>query len=263
MMAGSGPQPGMGGTGLEAEDREGIRVLRIARPRRRNALSPALITALRAEVERLEDEPDVRAVVITGDDAAFSSGADLKEAEPRLYTEEINAAFNRLEALPKPTIAAIGGWCIAGGLELAMACDLRIAARDAQIGDWHVKINSIGGAGATVRLVRLIGLPAAKDLVFTGRAVDGDEALRLGLVNRVCEPERRLETALALAREIAAHNPVTVANAKGSLNAAVDLDLHGALDHSLALQRDVRRRLGEDDFGRAVFLAREGAADGG
>lgn len=262
-MAGGDAQAGTGQAGLEVSGEDGIRVLRINRPRRRNALSPALIRALRAEVEELERDDGVRAVVITGDDTAFSSGADLKETEPPLYTEEINAAFNRLEALPQPTIAAIGGWCIAGGLELAMACDLRIAARDAQIGDWHVKINSIGGAGATVRLVRLIGLAAAKDLVFTGRAVDADEALRLGLVNRISETGRQLETALDLAREIAAHNPVTVSRAKRSMNAAVDLELRGALDHSLALQREVRGQLGDEQFGRAVFLARGGAADRG
>ncbi len=254
-MAGAETDPGA--AGLEIEDRDDVRVLRINRPRRRNALSPALIAALRVEVERLERDGEVRAVVITGDDTAFSSGADLKEEEPPLYTEEINAAFTRLEALSKPTIAAISGWCIAGGLELAMACDLRVATRDAQIGDWHVKINSIGGAGATVRLVRLIGLPAAKDLVFTGRAVGGDEALRLGLVDRVCEPREQLDAALELAREIAAHNPVTVAHAKRSLNTVADLGLHAALEHSLALQREVRAQLGEDDFGRAVFMARE------
>ncbi|MQA76640.1 MAG: hypothetical protein GEU88_20425, partial [Solirubrobacterales bacterium] len=106
-------------------------------------------------------------------------------------------------------------------------------------------------------------LAAAKDLVFTGRAVDADEALRLGLVNRISETGRQLETALDLAREIAAHNPVTVSRAKRSMNAAVDLELRGALDHSLALQREVRGQLGDEQSGRAVFLARGGAADRG
>src|SRR6185437_15911477 len=107
-------------------------------------------------------------LVITGDAHAFSAGQDLKEPEPPGFAEEINAVFGVLEVFPKPTVAAISGWCIAGGLELALCCDMRVAAEDARIGDWHARINSIGGAGATVRLVRLVGLARAKELVFSG-----------------------------------------------------------------------------------------------
>jgi enoyl-CoA hydratase/carnithine racemase len=234
-----------------------IATIRINRPRRRNALSPSLVRELRDVLDRLAGDDSVGALVITGDDVAFSSGADLKEPEPPRYADEINECFNRLERFPKPTVAAISGWCIAGGLELALACDLRVASTDSKIGDWHVKINSIGGAGATVRLVRLIGLPRAKELVYTGAAVDGEEARRIGLVNRIAPPEEYLAAARALAEEIAAQNPVTLEHAKRSLNAAVDLDLNAAIDHSLELQETVRRRLGEEEFGAAVFEARK------
>ncbi len=232
---------------------EGVRLLRLNRPQRLNAISPALVRELDAAVAAIARDDDARALVIAGDERAFSSGADLKEPPPG--EDEINDVFKRLEAVRMPTIAAVRGWCIAGGLELAMTCDLRVAAHDVKIGDWHVKINSIGGAGATVRLVRLVGLPRAKELVYTGAAVDGEEALRIGLVNRVCEADDVEEVAVALAAELAGQNPVTVAHAKRSLNAAVDLPLEEALSYSLELQDEVQRTL-DADFG-AIFEARQ------
>jgi enoyl-CoA hydratase/carnithine racemase len=137
-----------------------------------------------------------------------------------------------------------------------MVCDLRVATRDAKVGDWHVRINSIGGAGAIPRLVRLVGLPRAAELVYTGAAVSGEEAWRIGLVNRVCEPGEHVEAALALARELREANPVTLRHQKRALHAAADRELHGALAVSLELQEDVKRALGED-FGAAVFAARK------
>jgi enoyl-CoA hydratase/carnithine racemase len=239
-----------------AVDHDGeLAVIRLARPRQMNALNAQLIRELTEAVQDLESDDAVRVVVITGDDRAFSAGADLKETPPPDWEEEINAAFDRLETLSKPTIAAIRGWCIAGGLELAMSCDLRVAADDAKIGDWHVKIRSIGGAGATVRLPRLVGLSRAKELVFTGAAIDGGEAHRIGLVNRVCPSEDVLAHARALAREIAGGDAVTIAYAKQALQGGADLDLPAAHELSLRLQHELVESAG-GDFG-ARFEARQ------
>lgn len=239
-----------------AVDREAeVAVVRLDRPGQMNALNAQLVRELASVVEELDGDDAVRVVVITGDERAFSAGADLKEAPPPRWEEEINAAFDRLETLSKPTIAAIRGWCIAGGLELAMACDLRVAADDAKIGDWHVKIKSIGGAGATVRLPRLVGLARAKELVYTGAAIDGVEAHRIGLVNRVCPSEDVEAHARALARDLAQGDAPTLAHAKQSLQRGMDLELPRALEYSLELQRGLVESVG-GDFG-ARFEARQ------
>jgi enoyl-CoA hydratase len=240
---------------IAVELADSVALVRLDRPDRMNALSATLVRELGSVVAEAERDDAVHVLVITGDERAFSAGADLKETAPPLSEEEINSVFNGLENLPKPTIAAIRGWCIAGGLELALACDLRVAATDAKIGDWHVKIDSIGGAGATVRLARLVGLARAKELVYTGAAVNGEAAYRIGLVNRVCSADDVVETALVLGREIAEHNPVTLAHAKRALRLGADLDLCHALEVSLQVQGELVRALG-GDFG-ARFEARQ------
>lgn len=231
---------------LAVERRDAVLLVRLDRPRRRNAINAAMLDALDAVLDRMEDDDTLRALVVTGGDQAFSAGQDLKEPEPPGYVARINGVFDRLEALPKATVAAIAGWCLAGGLELALACDLRLAAADARIGDWHARIQSIGGAGATVRLVRTVGLARAKELVFTGRAVSGDEAAALGLVTRACPAASLVDEALALAREMCTGDAVTFRHAKQSLHAAMDLSLAEALAFSLLCQQAVRSRPGRD-----------------
>jgi enoyl-CoA hydratase/carnithine racemase len=235
---------------------DGIAVATFRRPERRNALNVGLVREIGEVTAVVAQSEQIRALVLTGDEQAFSSGADLKETPPPHFVEELNAILTRLENLGKPTIAAISGWCIAGGLELAMVCDLRVATTDARIGDWHARINSIGGAGAIPRLVRLVGLARAKELIYTGAAVSGEEAWRIGLVNRLCEPGEQLEAALALAREIAAGNAITFRYQKRALHAAADRELYAALAESLALQEEVKGALG-DEFGAALFAARK------
>lgn len=240
---------------IAIERADGVLLIRLNRPDRMNALNATLIRELASVLAEAERDDAVRALVLTGNERAFSAGADLKETAPPHWEDEINAVFNTLENLSKPTIAAIRGWCIAGGLELAMACDLRVAATDTKIGDWHVKIDSIGGAGATVRLPRLVGLARAKELVYTGAAVDGEEAYRIGLANRVCRADDVVETALALAHEIIEQNPVTLAHAKRALQLGADLDLHHALQASLRVQGELVQAL-DGDFG-ARFETRQ------
>ncbi|MBM3599677.1 MAG: enoyl-CoA hydratase/isomerase family protein [Alphaproteobacteria bacterium] len=217
-----------------------VALLRLNRPQRRNAINGALLDELTAALARLEADPAVRALVVTGNEQAFSAGQDLKEPEPVDFVERINAAFNRLEDFPKPTVAAIGGWCIAGGLELALTCDARIAGDGAKIGDWHARINSIGGAGATVRLVRLLGLAAAKELVLSGAVLEAAAAQRIGLVSAVVPSAELVVAAIERARGFCIGSPSTVSNAKRSMMAAADLALADALAFSLRAQAEVR-----------------------
>ncbi len=222
------------------EQRDAIALLRFNRPSRRNALNQLLLNELAGVLEQVEANDAIRALVLTGNAQAFSSGQDLKEEEPPDYVSTINSVCSRLEMLGKPTIAAIGGWCIAGGLEVALCCDVRVCADTAKIGDWHARINSIGGAGATVRLVRTIGLARAKELVFSGNALDAEAARAAGLVSHIFPEVDLIDAAVGLARTLCIGSPATVRQAKLSLHAAADLGLAEALAYSLQCQRAVR-----------------------
>ena len=142
---------------------------------------------------------------------------------------------SRLETMGKPSIAAIDGVCTAGGLELALSCDIRVASETAQISDLHIKnLGSIGGAGVTVRLARTVGPAWGKEIMFTGEPLNGQEAVGMGLCNHVFPPNRLLEGAIALARRFAAMRPQALAMAKAAMNAAMDLDIERALRYSYA-----------------------------
>jgi enoyl-CoA hydratase/carnithine racemase len=222
------------------ERHDEILLIRLNRPRQRNALSTKLLEELASAIDIAENDSAVRAVVLTGNEQAFSAGQDLKEVEPPHYIELINSTFSRLETMSKPTLAAIDGWCIAGGFELALCCDIRVCGTGAKIGDWHARINSIGGAGATVRLVRTIGLARAKELVFSGAALESQAALTAGLVSHVVPSAELLGSVIALAKSFSVGSAITVGYAKKSLNAAADMNLADALAFSLQCQRAVR-----------------------
>lgn len=207
---------------LRIEDR--IAVLTLNAPERRNAIDLEMVQALHRNLDALLEEPDLTAIVLTGaGDKAFAAGADiaqLKERNARDALASINSSlFKRVEDFPVPVIAAIRGWCLGGGCELAIACDLRVAGASARLGQPEVSLGIIPAAGATYRLPRLIGLGRARELVYTGRIVDATEAERIGLVNRVVPDEEVLDAALALAREIAHNGPLAVRLAKASMNA--------------------------------------------
>jgi len=220
-----------------------ITLIRLNRPQRRNALTVELLDALDRELDRIERDESARALVVTGNAQAFSAGQDLKEPEPPSFVPRINQVFNRIESFPKPTVAAIAGWCIAGGLELALVCDARIAARGARIGDWHARINSIGGAGAAVRLVRLLGLARATELVLSGVALDAEAALAIGLVNAVVPEPDLVFAAVERARGFCVGGAQTVRQAKRALKAAADLALADALAFSLERQAELRQAM--------------------
>jgi enoyl-CoA hydratase/carnithine racemase len=173
---------------LEVED--SIATIRLDRPRM-NVLNGAMIDRVRAAAEEASRRPDVAAVILYGGEKVFAAGADIKEMQPMAYPEamlhaaRMHGAFDGVAAIPKPTIAAITGYALGGGCELALACDFRVAAEDAQLGQPEVLLGLIPGAGGTQRLPRLIGPAKAKDLIFSGRFVAAPEALAIGLVDEV------------------------------------------------------------------------------
>ncbi|MEB3195874.1 MAG: enoyl-CoA hydratase [Candidatus Sericytochromatia bacterium] len=218
--------------------REGaIATLTLHRPERMNALDRATLRGLREAVDAIWGDRDVRAVIVTGaGDKAFCAGADLKERagmspdEVRRFLKHIRELMNEIEHLPKPVIAAVNGLALGGGTELALACDIRIAAEQALMGLTETTLAIIPGAGGTQRLPRLVGKGRAKELIFTGRRVAAPEALSLGLVERVVPADRLLEEARALATQIIEQTgPVAIAQAKFAINRGLEVDLETGL----------------------------------
>jgi enoyl-CoA hydratase len=196
-----------------------------------NALSTAVLEELRRVLAGVAGQKDCRAVVLTGDGKAFVGGADIAEmrdmeaARARAYAHLGQAVCLALEELPQPAIAAVNGYALGGGCELAMACDLRLAARRAAFGLPEVSLGVLPGFGGTQRLPRLVGAGAAAELIFTGGVIPAEEALRLGLVNRVLEGEALVPEALRLGGVIAAKAPTAVRLAKRALRLGLRTDL--------------------------------------
>lgn len=220
---------------------DGIATLTFNRPEARNAFSRALADAVIAALDEIEHDKSVRVVVLTGSgDRAFSAGADLKEritmdeTEVRRFVSRLQGTMSRLERMAKPVIAAINGFALGGGLELALACDIRIMSSSAQVGLTETRLGIIPGAGGTQRLPRVVGVAWAKELIFTGRRIDGAEAARIGLVTHVTAPEELLPTAYRIAREIIGNAPIAVAQAKHAIQAGAQCDL----ETGLAIERN-------------------------
>lgn len=209
------------------EFRGPVALVEIKNGERQNALSHSVVEGLQEAGRRLAVDPQVRAVILHGGESrSFCAGADLKERQG-LSEAEVFAAVHRLREmvnlyarLPVPTIAAVHGSALGGGCELALACDLRILAEDAQLGLTEVSWGIIPGAGGCVRLPALVGQTLARELIFTARRISAQEALQVGLVNRVVPRAELLPTALAVAEQIAANAPLAVRAAKRALNAA-------------------------------------------
>jgi len=218
---------------LTTTDLPGIRLLTLNDPQRRNPLSPALTKSLLAALDAAEQDPAIRAVVLTGAGPAFSAGADLEflkqvttaGAEANYaHSRELMRLFHRVYTFPKPTIAAINGPAVAGGAGLATACDLVVMSEQAQIGYTEVKIGFVAALVGVI-LVRAVGEKHARELLLTGKLVSALEAYRMGLVNRVVPAEQVLEEALALAQEVAANAPTSLALTKELLNALPGMGL--------------------------------------
>ena len=217
------------------QDEQGIASVTLNRPEARNALSRGLVAELRATVDRLAGDEGLRAVILAGaGEHAFCAGADLRERrtmsadERTAHTEAILAVVESVAALPVPVIGAINGYALAGGAELALACDIRIGAPDTMFGFPEVKIGIFPGGGGAVRLPRLIGVSAANDLLFTGRQVHADEAFRLGLIDALVPAAELLLAARAKAEAIAANAPLAIRALKRALHDADGLPIQEA-----------------------------------
>jgi methylglutaconyl-CoA hydratase len=216
---------------------DGIFLLTLNRPEAANALSLTLLREMHETLQELSFDRSVRVVIISGEgDRSFCAGADLKEragmdeVQVRKTVSFIRETINQVERLPQPVIAAINGVAFGGGLELALACDIRVAAETAKLGLTETSLAIIPGAGGTQRLPRLIGLGKAKELIFTARRIDAWEALKIGLVEHVAPSEQLLDRAKEIAREIAQNGPIAVRQAKFAINKGYDADLYTGLD---------------------------------
>jgi len=248
---------------LISEDRGGARILTMNRPESLNALSTGLVQALLDAVNAVQSERGVRAVIIAAaGDRAFSAGTDLKERAT--LTPEQKAAQSRSlltlsEAMwtsPKPIIAAVHGWCLGGGSELALACDLRIAAEDTRFGFPEMTLGAYPGSGGPVTLPRLVGAARAKELLFTARRFDAREAEAMGIVQRVVPRERLLEEALQWVTQMQATSPLALAALKQSINRGMALPLHEAAELDQSLRRPLDATRDYEEGMRAHFEKR-------
>lgn len=246
------------------DDRGAVAVLTLDNPGKLNALSVEMLDALAAHLDAVEGDDAVRAVVITGaGDKAFAAGADIGHmreatvAEARDYAAAGHALFNRVEAFPKPVIAAINGYALGGGCELVLACDIRIAADTARLGQPEVNLGIFPGWGGTQRLPRLTSPGVAKELILTGRHVDASEALAIGLVNHVHPAGEVVDRAVAMGELIAAKSPLAVATAKRLVNAALEDGYADALGRELAAFGDAFATEDQREGMAAFFEKRE------
>lgn len=214
----------------------GIATITLNRPNKANALSQQLLIDLTKAIEQISQDENIRVIVLTSSgDKAFCAGADLKERavmnekEVKQTVELIGRTLNRLEALKKPVIAAINGVALGGGLELALACDIRFASNKAKFGLTETSLGIIPGAGGTQRLPRLIGKGKAKELIFTAKVVDAIEANHLGIVEYVVEENQLLSSVYDFAQKIAKNAPIAITQAKYAINKGYEVELEKGL----------------------------------
>jgi enoyl-CoA hydratase/carnithine racemase len=218
---------------------EQVALCRLNRPQARNALSPELMEELAGAVERFDADAEVRCVVIAGSDEVFAAGADIQALRDRTFEESLrhpaSAFWRRLAACKTPLVAAVSGFALGGGCELALLCDLIVASETAQLGQPEITLGIIPGGGGTQRLARVIGKQRAMDLVLTGRRIDAEEAARLGIVNEVARRGQWLERAMELAQRIARRPPIAVRLAKQAVLAADETTLSAGLEQERRL----------------------------
>ena len=219
---------------IKIEQKEAVTVLTISAPKSLNALNSTVLQELGDAVSNLA--PETRALIITGDgEKSFVAGADISEmanlnvSQGQTFGNRGAMVFRKIETLPIPVIAAVNGFALGGGCELAMACDIRICSENAKFGQPEVGLGIIPGFSGTVRLARLVGMGMAKQLIFTGKAIKANEALRIGLVNEVVPQAELMDKAMEIANQIAVNAPLAVSAAKQCINAEYDMDVDNAI----------------------------------
>jgi enoyl-CoA hydratase/carnithine racemase len=253
---------------LSVED--GVGTIRLDRPKM-NAINDELYRGVQATAERAAADPEVRAVVLYGGEKVFAAGADIKAMGALskqgmvAWGRELTDAFTHVQRIPKPVIAAITGYALGGGYELALCADFRVLGANAKIGQPEILLGVIPGAGGTQRLARLVGPAKAKDLVFTGRHVGAEEALEIGLADAVVPDDEVYATALAMAKKFAAGPPLALAAAKRAIDEGLDLPLERGLALESELfaelfdtedQKTGMRSFLEQGPGKATFVGR-------
>jgi enoyl-CoA hydratase/carnithine racemase len=255
---------------VRLEVTDGVGTIRLDRPKM-NALNAQVQEELRAAATEASERDDVKAVVVYGGERVFAAGADVKEMADMSYTDMVKrsgglqSAFTAVARIPKPVVAAVTGYALGGGCELALCADVRIAADDATLGQPEILLGIIPGAGGTQRLTRLVGPSRAKDLVFTGRFVKADEALAIGLVDRVVPATEVYGTAVEWARQFTGAATYAVRAAKEAIDRGLEVDLDTGLEierqQFAALFATEDRAIGMGSFveqgpGKATFVGR-------
>ena len=222
-----------------AEVAEGVGVARLNRPDARNALSPELMSELAALVEAWDADPAIGCIVIAGSDDWFAAGADIKAMRDRSFQEALltptSAFWSRLTAVRTPMIAAVSGYALGGGCELALICDMVVASETAEFGQPEIMLGIIPGAGGTQRLARVMGKQRAMELVLTGRRLNAEEAFSMGIVNQIAKKKEWLDKAVELAQVVARRPPIAVRLGKQAVLAAEEMPLSAGLDHERRL----------------------------
>ncbi len=239
---------------------QNIAKITLNRPDALNAFNPELISDLNAALDQAEQDNEIRAVIISGEGKAFSAGADLKamtelsREEVQNFTKAGQELFRRIESFPKAVIAAINGYCLGGGTELSLACDIRIAASEIKIGLPEVSLGLIPAWGGSQRLPYLIGMSKAREMILTGTLLTSEEALEIGLVSKVVPLDELASTASFLAAKIADNAPIAVAEAKRSLNAT----RHMTIEEGNALELEIADKLAQtEDLREGITAMRE------
>lgn len=213
-----------------------IAIVSVDRPEKRNAMDVATRKELRSELEDAEANDDVEAIILKGGGDTFIAGSDVrlfKEMDPfdaKAYTEHTQGLYNYVESIPKPVVAAIDGYAMGGGLEIAMCCDLRVATDDAKLGQTEIAIGAIPGGGGTQRLPDMVGIGIAKEMMFTGNPIDVERAYEIGLVNRVVEPDRLMDEAKEFCDEVLENSPKLLSILKNVVNEGNRTDLNAGLE---------------------------------
>ena len=220
---------------IRYEKKDNIALVTIDRPEALNALNSTVIAELEQVVTELENDGTIRAMILTGEGRSFVAGADIGEQYPldldggRCWGQRGSALFRRMERLEFPTIAAVNGFALGGGCELAMSCDIILASEKAKFGQPEVGLGITPGFSGTQRLPRRVGVAKAKELIFSGRMVKADEAERIGLVNAVYAPEALLDGAMEMARSFAKNAPIAVKYAKACIDRGMQTDIDSGI----------------------------------